>query len=123
LGLIATLLAFIPLIGPVVSAIPDVLIGLLDSPMKALYAAVVYVVVQALESNIVTPLIQKKAVSLPPAVILISQSLMAVMFGWVGVLLSTPLAVAVIVAVQLLYVEDILGDSVTVLGAHGTSKT
>ena len=48
---------------------------------------------------------------------------MAVTFGWIGVLLSAPIAVTVIVLVQLFYVEDILGDSVTVLRDHGTAKT
>jgi predicted PurR-regulated permease PerM len=120
LGLLATLLAFVPLVGPIVSALPAVLIGLLDSPMRAFYAALVYIAVQALESNIITPVIQRKAVLLPPALILIAQSLMAVMFGWIGVLLSTPIMVAVIVLVQLLYVEDVLGDTVTVLGTHSS---
>lgn len=119
LGLVATLLAFVPLVGPVLSAAPAVLIGLLDSPLRALYAAIVYVVVQVLENYLITPLIQKKAVSLPPALILVAQTVMAVMFGWIGVLLSTPIAVTAIVLVQLLYVEDVLGDSVTVLGHHG----
>ncbi len=122
LGLVATLLAFVPLVGPVLSAVPAVLIGLLDSPLRALYAAIVYVVVQVLENYLITPLIQKKAVSLPPALILIAQTVMAVMFGWIGVLLSTPIAVTAIVFVQLLYVEDVLGDPVTVLGHHGALK-
>jgi predicted PurR-regulated permease PerM len=97
------------------------LIALLDSPLRALYAVIVYVVVQSLESYIITPLIQRQAVFLPPALILIAQTLMGVMFGWIGVLLSTPIAVTVIVSVQLLYVEDTLGDSVTALGDHSTA--
>jgi len=121
LGLLAALLAFVPLIGPVLSVVPAALIALLDSPVKAIYVVLVYVGVQALEGNLITPLIQKQAVSLPPAVLLVAQLLLAVMFGWVGVLLCTPLLVAIIVLVQMLYVEDVLGDAVTVLGEHGGS--
>jgi predicted PurR-regulated permease PerM len=121
LGLLAAVLAFVPLLGPIVSAVPAILIALLDSPLRALYAVIVYVVVQSLESYIITPLIQRQAVFLPPALILIAQTLMGVMFGWIGVLLSTPIAVTVIVSVQLLYVEDTLGDSVTALGDHSTA--
>jgi predicted PurR-regulated permease PerM len=119
LGLLAAFLAFVPLIGPVASVFPAALIALLDSPLTALYVIILYIVVQALEGNLITPLIQKEAVSLPPALLIVSQLLMAVMFGWMGVLLSTPLLVTVIVVVQMLYVEDIIGDSVTVLGRHG----
>lgn len=121
LGLLAAVLAFVPLVGPVVSVLPAALIGLLDGPLKALYVVLLYIVIQAIEGNLITPLIQKGAVSLPPALLIVSQLLMAVMFGWMGVLLSTPLLVVLIVAVQMLYVEDIIGDSVAVLGQHGKS--
>jgi len=122
LGLLAALLAFVPIIGPVTSVFPAALIALLDGPFTALYVILLYVVVQALEGNLITPLIQKEAVSLPPALLIVAQLLMAVMFGWIGVLLSTPLLVAVIVVVQMLYVEDVIGDSVAVLGQHGRSS-
>jgi predicted PurR-regulated permease PerM len=121
LGLLAALLAFVPLIGPITSVFPAALIGLLESPLTALYVVLLYIVVQMLEGHLITPLIQKRAVSLPPALLIVSQLLMAVMFGWIGVLLSTPLLVVVIVLVQMLYVEDIIGDSVMVLGHHGKS--
>jgi predicted PurR-regulated permease PerM len=117
LGLIAALLSFVPYVGPIVSVIPAVLVGLVDGGLlQALHVIVVYGVVQFLEGNFITPIIQKHAVALPPAVLLMAQFLMGVLVGLFGVLLATPLAVAVIVLVQMLYVEDVLGDSVDVLG-------
>lgn len=118
LALLAALLAFVPFIGPLLSAVPAILIALVDSPLRAFYVVIVYVVVQLVESHAITPLIQGHVVRIPPVVLLAAQLVMAVLFGIVGVFLATPLAVVAIVLVQMLYVEDVLGDSVTVLGAR-----
>jgi len=120
LGFIAGLLSFIPYVGPIASAVPAVLVGLAQDPLTAVYVVVVYAVVQFLEGNFITPLIQKRAVALPPALLLTAQLLMGVLFGLLGLLLATPLAVVVIVLIQMLYVQDVLGDQIKVLGErHG----
>lgn len=116
LGFIAGLLSFVPFIGPIVSAIPAVLIALLQGPWQIASVILVYSGVQFIEGNIVTPLTQARVVSLPPAVLLLSQVLMGSLFGIVGVLLATPLAVVVIVMIQMLYIEDMLHERVRVLG-------
>ena len=72
---------------------------------------------QLLESNLITPLIQERAVSLPPALLVIAQFLMGVLAGLTGVLVATPLAVSVIILVQMVYLEDVLGDTVQVMGS------
>jgi len=118
LGVLAALLAFIPFFGPIASVVPAVLIGLGESPRLALWVLVLYGSIQVLESNVVTPLIQSRAVALPPAVLILSQLVLGGLFGLLGVLVATPLVVATIVSVQLLYVEDALDDSVTPLGAR-----
>jgi predicted PurR-regulated permease PerM len=118
LALIAGLLSFIPFAGPILSAIPAVLIGLVESPLTALYVVVIYAGVQFIEGNFATPLIQKRAVSLPPAVLITAQLLFGVLFGFFGVLLATPITVAGIVVVQILYIQGVLGAEVTVLGQH-----
>lgn len=123
LGLLAGLLSFIPLIGPIVSAIPAILIAVVSSPEKALGVVAVFAIVQFLEGNFVTPLIQKRAVSLPPAVLLAAQLLFGVPFGFVGLLLATPATVALIVIVQMVYVRDALGRTVYVLGEHAQRGT
>lgn len=118
LALTAGVLAFVPLVGPILSAVPAVLIGLLEDPLKAGYVIAIYAGVQLLEGNLITPLIQRQTVALPPALLLTAQLLMGVLFGLLGILLATPLAVTAIVLIQMLYVQDLLGSRVGVLGQH-----
>jgi predicted PurR-regulated permease PerM len=110
LGLLTGLLAFIPNFGPILSAIPPMLLGLMISPMDAFYVVMLYLIVQAIESNIVTPQVQKRTVSMPPVLGMVGQLLFGVFFGFLGLLLATPLVAAIIVLVKMLYVEDVLGD-------------
>ncbi len=116
LGVIAGLFSFVPFVGPIVAAIPGILVALQESPAVATYAIVVYAVVQFLEGNVATPLIQKRVVSLPPAIMLIAQLFMGIFYGLFGLLLATPLAVVFIVAIQELYVRQIINDPVPLLG-------
>lgn len=116
LGLIAGLLSFIPFLGPALSALPAVLIGFSEGPALAGKVVLVYVIVQALESNLITPIIQKRAVMLPPAFLIAAQFIFGVLLGFFGVLLATPLTVLTIVLVQMLYIQDVLGDPVSVIG-------
>ncbi|MBD3367754.1 MAG: AI-2E family transporter [Candidatus Eisenbacteria bacterium] len=116
LGFIAAVLEFVPYIGPFAAAIPGILIALGDDPIKAIWAVLVYIIVQSIEGSVVTPLIERRAVSLGPAFIISSQIIMGVLYGSLGVLVATPLAAVVIITVQMLYIEDTLGDPVTVLG-------
>ena len=110
LGLLTGILAFIPNFGPILSAIPPMLLGLMISPMDAVYVGLLYIGVQAIESNIVTPQVQKRTVSMPPVLGMIGQLLFGIFFGFLGLLLATPLVAAIIVMVKMLYVEDVLGD-------------
>jgi predicted PurR-regulated permease PerM len=110
LGLLAGLMEFVPYIGPFVAAIPAILVGFAESPQLGLWVALIFLAVQVMESYIAAPLVQHKAVHLPPAVVLFSQVLMGVVVGGLGVAVATPLAAAVMVAVSMLYVEDALGD-------------
>lgn len=111
LGLLTGLLHFIPNIGAIIASVPAILLGLMaGGPMKAVYVIAVYVFVQNLEGFVLTPLVQQKTVSLPPALIILSQLLMGMLFGTIGVLLATPMLTTLIVLIRMLYVEDILGD-------------
>jgi predicted PurR-regulated permease PerM len=116
LGLIAALLSFVPYIGPLAAVIPAALVALAEDPTKVIYVFALYGAVQLLESYLITPLIQERAVSIPPAVLIAAQVIMGVLAGAAGVLMATPLAVVLIVLVQMLYLEDVLGDSVSTLG-------
>ncbi|MGG6241115.1 AI-2E family transporter [Nodosilinea sp. AN01ver1] len=94
-GLLAGLLAFIPNLGPFLSVLPPAAIALLDAPWKAIAVIILYVVIQQVESNILTPLVMKKQVSLLPAVTLLSQVVFAVLFGFLGLLLALPLTLII----------------------------
>lgn len=110
LGLIAGLLSFIPNFGPIFSAVPAILLGFIDSPTKALYVIGLYIVVQLIESNVVTPVIERRTVELPPALTIIFQLALGVLIGGLGLVLATPLLAVVMVLVQTVYIQDILGD-------------
>jgi predicted PurR-regulated permease PerM len=101
---------FVPYIGPFLAAIPAVMVGFAESSQLALYVALLFVGVQLIESYVLAPLVQQRAVHLPPAAILFAQVLMGAIVGALGVAVATPLAAAVMVAVGMLYVEDALGD-------------
>lgn len=109
LGTLAGLLTFIPYLGPIVSAIPAVLVALAESPLLAGYVVLLYVAVQQLE-GLLEPIVQQRAVYLPPVLLLFAQVVLGIVVGVLGVVLATPLAAAAMVVVNMLYVEDVLGD-------------
>ncbi|MBK9164244.1 MAG: AI-2E family transporter [Acidobacteria bacterium] len=110
LGLIAGLLSFIPNFGPIISALPALLLAFINSPVTALYVLGLYIGVQLIESNVVTPLIERETVELPPALTIIFQLVFGVMLGALGLVLATPLLAVLMVTVQMVYIGDVLGD-------------
>lgn len=105
LALIAGLLSFIPNFGPLIALIVAVLVGLMESPATALWIAGLYILVQVVESNFITPMIQQKLINVPPALIIISQLLIAPLTGGWGLVLAMPLMVIILVLVQELYIK------------------
>ena len=114
LGLLAGLFEFIPTIGPILSAVPAIAMGFLDSPEKALFIGVAYIGIQFLENHILIPLLMRGGVDLPPALTVISQALMALVFGFIGLMVAVPLLAAVMVPIKMLYVQDVVGDRMEV---------
>lgn len=118
LAILAALLTAIPFIGPIVAAIPGILLALMQGPTTALWATAVYVLAQAIENYLITPLIQQNTVRLPPVITIAAITIASVLFGVLGLIVATPLAVTIMVAVKMLYVEDVLGDRLDVPGAR-----
>ena len=114
LGIIAGLLEFIPTIGPILSALPAVAMGFLDSPEKALWVAVAYVIIQQLENHVLIPKLMEGGLDIPPVLTIMAQALMAIVFGFLGLLVAVPMLAAVMVPIKLLYVQDVIGDPVSV---------
>lgn len=105
LGLIAALFGFIPYIGPLLSVIPAVLVALGQDPALVPWVLCLFAASQAVEGNLLTPMVQSRIADLPPAYLLGAQALMGTGFGLIGVVLAAPLAAFVMVAVRVAYVE------------------
>lgn len=112
LAVVAAVLDFMPNIGPLIAAVPAIMVGVSTDGATALYVALLYFVIQSLEGYLITPIIQERVLSLPPALLLTAQLVMGSGFGILGLLLAPPLAVVGMVLVQMLYVRDRLGEKV-----------
>ena len=111
LGIISALLNFIPNFGPIIVAIPAILIALLESPSTAIQVAAFYLIYQMFDGYVLTPLVQRRTVSLPPALILMVQVLFGVLFGSLGVLIAVPFAAVALVFFEEVYQKEILQSS------------
>ncbi len=105
LGLLAALLSFIPYLGPLLSAVPALLVAFSVNPTAMLHVGILYAGVQTLESYLITPLIQREAVSIPPGLLLVVQVWLGLVAGLMGMLVAEPLIVLGMVLVQRLYVR------------------
>lgn len=106
LAIIAGILNFIPNFGPLIAMIPAVLVALLQSPATAAIVAGMYIVIQVVESNFITPMVQQKLISIPPALIIMAQLLISPLTGGWGLVLATPLMVIIMISVQELYIKE-----------------
>jgi predicted PurR-regulated permease PerM len=102
LGILAGLLEFVPNLGPVLSSLPAIAMGFVDSPQKALAIAIAYVGIQFTENHLLIPILMKQGLNLPPALTIVMQSLMALIFGVLGLLVAVPLLAAIVIATQIL---------------------
>ena len=114
LGVLAGLLEIVPFFGPFVAAIPAIGIALVDSPQKALGVVILYIIVQQLEGNVITPLLLEKRLDIPPVLTVVGVAAMGMVFGVLGMLIAEPLLAAALVVTKMLYVEDVVGDDVKV---------
>jgi len=111
LALIAGMLKIIPNFGSLAAMIPGVLLALTMGTNTAIIVTLLYIISQTIVSNIVTPLIQKKMINLPPALTIISQIIMGTLSGALGIIMAVPLLAIVFVLVDELYVKKINNTS------------
>jgi predicted PurR-regulated permease PerM len=116
LGLIAGVTEFVPIVGPIIGAIPALLLAFTQDWSTVWWTLAVFVVVQQLESNVIMPLIMGRAVLVPPAVGLFAVVAIGVLFGPLGLVLGYPLAIVADVVIRRLYVRDTLGEEVEIAG-------
>src|ERR1700716_1928612 len=106
LGILAGVLKFIPIIGSIFAAIPAIAMAFIDSPHKALVVGVGYLVIQFMENHLLVPILMKRGVNIPPALTLGIQALMALLFGFLGLLVAVPLLAAILTIVRALNAQD-----------------
>jgi predicted PurR-regulated permease PerM len=112
IGIITGLLDFIPYVGPVLGAIPALLMAFSNGPMLALYVLILYLLLQSFEGYVLLPLVERKTVSLPPALTITVQLVMGLAFGLPGVALASPFTAMVMVLIEMLYVQEVLEEPV-----------
>lgn len=100
LGVWAAFTEIIPYLGPVLGAIPAVIIAFVDTPIKGLLTLILFIVVQQIEANILAPKVMGKAVGLSPVVIIFAILIGAKLGGIAGVILAVPAAAAISVLVK-----------------------
>ena len=108
LGIVSGLMEFIPYLGPVLGAIPAVLVAFSLGPSHALEVIILYLAVHLIEGNLLVPLIQRWAVALPPALGIIAVVVFGQIFGLIGVVFATPMTVVALTLIDRLYVQAAL---------------
>jgi predicted PurR-regulated permease PerM len=106
LALFTAVMLFIPYAGSVAALIPATLVALMQGPYEMLWVIFLYLLVHACEGYLITPLVQRRAVRLAPALTVFLQLLMLKIAGLLGLMIATPLGAACLVAIKRLYVEN-----------------
>ena len=106
LALIAAITEAIPIIGPLLGAIPAVLVAATVSPELALIVAGLYIVIQFVEGNVLVPIVMRHAVGISPLLVLTSLLIGAAAGGFIGALLAVPIAASVEIILQRLQARE-----------------
>lgn len=93
LALIAGMMEVIPVIGPIISAIPAIFIALTISPLLGVMVAAMYLIIQQLENSLIVPQVMKRAVGLNPLIVILAIAVGSRLLGISGALLAVPIAV------------------------------
>jgi predicted PurR-regulated permease PerM len=118
LGIIAALMEFVPTVGPIISAVPAVLMGFVDSPQLAAYVALAYWGIQFVENNLLIPFLMRGEMDLPPAITLVAQALMTIVFGFIGLMVAVPLTAAVLVPIRMVAIRENAREKVLIREAR-----
>ena len=110
LGLLAGLFTFVPYFGAIAAAIPAMLVALTINWHTSLWVAVIFLVCHGIEGYLVAPIVQKSTVDLPPALTILSMTILGTLFGPLGIILGAPATAVVLVVVREAYVGDVLGE-------------
>lgn len=106
LAVLAGIMEVVPVIGPIISAIPSVAVALTISPILGLGVAAMFFVIQQLENSLIVPLVMKTAVGLNPLVVILAIAIGSRLLGFAGALLAVPLAVVIQIIVTEIIAEN-----------------
>jgi len=109
-GMISGLLTYIPNIGPIVGSIPPIALAFLDSPVKGVIVIVFYLFIEQLEGLVLTPMVMKNEISLPPPVTLTSMLIFSQFFGFLGLFLALPIVAVLQIWLKEVLVKDIMNN-------------
>lgn len=110
LGAIAGIAEFVPYLGPIIASIPAILVAMTLGFHPVLWTIVAYIIIHQIEGNVIVPMIQRRLIFIPPAVLLLSIVAISEIFGTVGIIFAAPIAVIAFVSVKKLYLRDSLGQ-------------
>jgi len=116
LGVIAGLAEFVPYVGPLIAAVPAILVASTQGLDAVLWTIVGYLVIHQIEGNLVVPLIQRQLIYIPPAVMLLGIVTILFMFGGVSMIFAGPIAVIAFITIKKLYVREGLGERTVLPG-------
>ncbi len=119
LAFIAGVTNFVPFLGPILGAVPALIFAVAMDLKAVLWTLGAVVAIQQLEGNVITPFIQRRAVAMPPVLVLFAIVVFGFLFGLLGIFLAVPLAVAISVLVKKLWVRQTLGEDTNVPGEEG----
>jgi predicted PurR-regulated permease PerM len=122
LGVIAGMCEFVPLIGPVVGAIPSLLMAFGQGTQQALLALAVVIVVQQLEANLIMPIIMRRTVAIGAAAGIFSVLVFGTLFGVTGVIFGYPLAIVLDTGIRRLYLRETLREPVKIVSEESLEK-
>ncbi len=111
LALFAALMTFVPNMGPVIAYVPTALVALTQGPLMLIYVTGFFVIVQLIEGLFITPMVLRKAIIMPPVLILSMQVILFQLIGILGVILAMPIVACALVLIEMIYIEGILGDT------------
>ena len=109
-AILAGIMTFIPNLGPTLSVVSPMAIALIEAPWKSLAVLILYIIIQQVESNLLTPIVMAQQVALLPAITLLSQLFFATFFGFLGLFLSLPLTVVGQIWFKEIIIKDVLDN-------------
>lgn len=118
LAVFAGIVSFIPYLGPFVSFMPVALLAATTGWNMIIYVLILYLIIQAVESYILTPIVLQRTVMVPPLLTLTAQVLFGMAAGIIGIMFALPVTATLIVLIKFFYIQDVLAEDIDIKGTN-----